>query len=106
MVVSVEEFGDVLPVRIEFPPQAFEGMLVVVIPILVPPVGVGRPRVVKAVNMGHDLASVDNSFTFFGAVYPYYVNFELVALRLRPLVVHYQLALFYKPKIRADQKFA
>jgi hypothetical protein len=105
IVVTIEEVSDVPFIGIEFSPQAFEGVLVVVVPVLCPSVGVGRPRVVKAVNVGHDLASVDDSFTFFGAVYPYYVNFELVALRLRPLVVHHQLAPFYESKVRADEKF-
>jgi hypothetical protein len=80
-------------------------VLVVFVPVLYPSVVVGRSRVVKAVDVGHNLAGIDDSFALFSAIYAYHVDFELVALLLRALVVHHQLATLYESKVRADEKF-
>jgi hypothetical protein len=60
---------------------------------------------VKTVDVSYHFAGVDDSFALFSAIYAYHVDFELVALLLRALIVHHQLAPFYKPKVRTDEKF-
>jgi hypothetical protein len=54
---------------------------------------------VKSVDVGHNLAGVDDPVASFGVVYPYHVDFELVALLLQALIIHHQLAPLYKTKV-------
>jgi hypothetical protein len=55
--------------------------------------------------VGHNLAGVDDSFPLFGVIYTYHIDFNLVTLLLRALIVHHQLTPFYKSKVRANEKF-